>query len=44
MVPVLGPPTPQTVTANHPAILVGQRLTILDDGRDGAVHTAGPAT
>jgi endonuclease/exonuclease/phosphatase family metal-dependent hydrolase len=32
MVPVLGPPTPQAVTANHPAILVSRRLRILDDG------------
>jgi endonuclease/exonuclease/phosphatase family metal-dependent hydrolase len=32
MIPVLGPPTPQTVTANHPAILVSRDLDILDDG------------
>jgi endonuclease/exonuclease/phosphatase family metal-dependent hydrolase len=31
-IPVLGPTTPQTVTANHPAILVSQDLAILDDG------------
>jgi hypothetical protein len=32
MIGILGPPTPQAVTANHPAILVSRRLTILDEG------------
>jgi endonuclease/exonuclease/phosphatase family metal-dependent hydrolase len=34
MTPLLGPPTPQSVTGNHPAILVstGSGLQILDEG------------
>jgi hypothetical protein len=32
MIPVLGPTTPQTVTGNHPAVLVSRGLGILDDG------------
>lgn len=32
MEPVLGPPTPQSVTSNHPAILVSRDLEIVDEG------------
>jgi hypothetical protein len=32
MEPVLGPPTPQSVTGNHPAILVRRGLEIIDQG------------
>jgi hypothetical protein len=32
MDPVIGPPTPQSVTANHPAILVCRELEIVDEG------------
>jgi hypothetical protein len=32
MTPVLGPPTPQSITGNHPAILVRDGLVILDEG------------
>jgi endonuclease/exonuclease/phosphatase family metal-dependent hydrolase len=32
MTPLLGPPGPLSVTGNHPAILVGGELTILDAG------------